>query len=469
MAPPVIITFLGTSSAVPSQTRNHSALCLTLPSGNTYLFDAGEATQHQLQKVSGGFKRSSLRKIFITHMHGDHMFGVVPLLCTLLNGAGGTVGVEDPRDVAATEVLEGGGEDRKAEFELYGPEGLREYIRMSLRLTRSLLGATYVVHELHFSNDGLDGRVEKDASQDRMPMELQGYNFFPEKDGYWRDILSSTGSSNREWDVSAGPILHSVPCLGYILTEPPLPGKVTPDYKDKIMANKEALIKSGVKNPMSLLSKVTALSEGEVIELPDGNKLTRPEERRGRKIAILGDTYDPSPIAGLAHGSDVLIHEATNAFLGDILGKESGEYKEGETYEDVKKKTIEHGHSTPEMAAEFALDIKLAKNGGVFGTILEDKKQKKGKVKTTSVSKGVLLLNHFSSRYADPRLVSQTEQDSTDPRSSETAGTIMEAIRSCAVRAMENGKQTLENESQRQEIDVICAYDLMQYEVRAGD
>ncbi|KAK6498478.1 hypothetical protein TWF481_011069 [Arthrobotrys musiformis] len=447
MAPPVIITFLGTSSAVPSQTRNHSSLSITLPSGSTYLFDAGEATQHQLQKVAGGFKLSSLRRIFITHMHGDHMFGIVPLLCTLLNGAGGTVGVEDPR-------LPNAEKKREADFEVYGPEGLREYIRTSFRLTKSLAWGSYVVHELRTPSNGEEGKV-KDEAEDMMPMELPGYNIFPDKDGYWRDILSSAESSQPiEWDVSAGPIIHSVPCLGYVLTEPALPGKITPDYQKKILANKAALVKSGVKNPMSLLSKVTALGEGEFIDLPGGERLGRPPARKGRKITVLGDTCDSSPIADLARGSDVLIHEATNAFLGDKLGKESKEYKEGETYEDVKKKTIEHGHSTPEMAAEFSISIGLGEGGGVLGRVIPEQGGDKGKSKDSKDSKprGVLLLNHFSSRYADPR-------------SSDVAAATMEAIRESAVGIFQTAKGT----QMEGGIDVVCSYDLMQFEVRASD
>ncbi|RVD89122.1 uncharacterized protein DFL_000143 [Arthrobotrys flagrans] len=449
MAPPVIITFLGTSSAVPSLTRNHSSLSVTLPSGNTYLFDAGEATQHQLQKVAGGFKLSSLKRIFITHMHGDHMFGIVPLLCTLLNGAGGTVGVEDPRVVATVEKR-----GKEAGFEIYGPEGLREYIRTSLRLTRSLLGGSYVVHELHFPTNGVEECAKvKGSAENMMPMELPGYNVFPDKAGYWKDILSSTESSQpREWEVSAGPILHSVPCLGYVLTEPPLPGKITPDYREKIMANKEALVKSGIKNPMSLLSKVTALGEGEFIDLPDGDRLASPPVRRGRKITVLGDTYDASPIKNLANGSDVLIHEATNAFLGNKLGKESKEYKEGETYEDVRRKTIEHGHSTPEMAAAFAISIGLGNTGGALGRVITEQNGKGGKSKEVEKPRGVLLLNHFSSRYADPR-------------SSDAAAATMEAIRESAVEAVQIVKDTQPEGS----IDVVCCYDLMQFEVRAGD
>jgi hypothetical protein len=61
------ITFLGTASAQPSSTRNHSSLALRL-GGDVWLFDCGEATQHQIQK--SGVKMGKIEKIFITHTHG---------------------------------------------------------------------------------------------------------------------------------------------------------------------------------------------------------------------------------------------------------------------------------------------------------------------------------------------------------------------------------------------------------------
>jgi glyoxylase-like metal-dependent hydrolase (beta-lactamase superfamily II) len=70
----VSITFLGTASAQPSSTRNHSALALRL-GGDVWLFDCGEATQHQLQKSA--VKLGKVNKVFITHTHG-------PLICCLL-------------------------------------------------------------------------------------------------------------------------------------------------------------------------------------------------------------------------------------------------------------------------------------------------------------------------------------------------------------------------------------------------
>ena len=98
------ITFLGTASAQPSSTRNHSSLALRI-GGDVWLIDCGEATQHQIQRSN--VRMGKIKKIFITHTHGmmsivsyarmllktvgDHIFGLVPLLASRTNGAGGMV------------------------------------------------------------------------------------------------------------------------------------------------------------------------------------------------------------------------------------------------------------------------------------------------------------------------------------------------------------------------------------------
>lgn len=66
------LTVLGSASAQPSSTRNHSALAIRID-GDVWLFDCGEATQHQIQKSS--LKMGKIQKIFITHTHGMYRSG----------------------------------------------------------------------------------------------------------------------------------------------------------------------------------------------------------------------------------------------------------------------------------------------------------------------------------------------------------------------------------------------------------
>ena len=98
--------FLGTGSQKPSSTRNVTSVALVLESGHYLLFDCGEGTQHQILKSN--LSLSNLDGIFITHLHGDHIFGLPGLLCSL------------------NDTLNGG------EFTIYGPTGLREFIKSTL-------------------------------------------------------------------------------------------------------------------------------------------------------------------------------------------------------------------------------------------------------------------------------------------------------------------------------------------------
>ena len=93
------ITFLGTSSGVPTLTRNVSSLALKLSqSAEVWLFDCGEGTQHQLMKSK--IKSSQIKKIFITHMHGDHIYGLPGLLATLgLSGNSNGIEIYGPSEL----------------------------------------------------------------------------------------------------------------------------------------------------------------------------------------------------------------------------------------------------------------------------------------------------------------------------------------------------------------------------------
>ena len=108
------VTFLGTSSGVPTRQRNVSSLAVRLPQrSELWLLDCGEATQHQL--LRSPLRVSQLRRIFITHMHGDHVFGLPGLLASL--GMAGT----------------------SAGLDLYGPPPLQSFVESALRFSSTRL------------------------------------------------------------------------------------------------------------------------------------------------------------------------------------------------------------------------------------------------------------------------------------------------------------------------------------------
>jgi ribonuclease Z len=117
----VEITFLGTSSGVPTRSRNVSSVVLKLPQrSELWLFDCGEGTQHQF--LRSDLRSSQIRRIFVTHMHGDHTFGLMGLLATC--GLAGNV----------------------SEIDLYGPPELGEYIKACRRYSHTHFAYPLTVH-----------------------------------------------------------------------------------------------------------------------------------------------------------------------------------------------------------------------------------------------------------------------------------------------------------------------------------
>jgi ribonuclease Z len=113
------ITFLGTSSGVPTRARNVSSIALRLPQrAELWLFDCGEGTQHQFLRSE--LKVSQLSRIFVTHMHGDHIFGLPGLLASC--GLAGNM----------------------KQVDMYGPSGLEDYLKASSGISHTHF--SYPVH-----------------------------------------------------------------------------------------------------------------------------------------------------------------------------------------------------------------------------------------------------------------------------------------------------------------------------------
>ena len=107
--------FLGTGAGIPAKLRNVTSIALKLleERGTIWMFDAGEATQHQILHTS--IKPRRIEKIFITHLHGDHIYGL-PGLLSSRSFQGGESGVI-----------------------VYGPKGIKEYVFGSLSVSQTYL------------------------------------------------------------------------------------------------------------------------------------------------------------------------------------------------------------------------------------------------------------------------------------------------------------------------------------------
>lgn len=109
------LEFLGTGAGVPSKGRNVSSVALKLleERKEVWLFDVGEATQHQILKTN--IRPRKITKIFISHLHGDHIFGLPGFLSSRSN--------------------QGGNEP----LTIYGPKGIEQFVKTALRVAESRL------------------------------------------------------------------------------------------------------------------------------------------------------------------------------------------------------------------------------------------------------------------------------------------------------------------------------------------
>jgi len=102
------IIFLGTSCAVPTKDRNHNTFLLTYREEGI-LFDCGENTQRQL-KIAG-IKPTKITRVLISHLHGDHVFGLPGIIYTL------------------------GLSEYNKKLIIYGPKGIKKFIDTMLKST----------------------------------------------------------------------------------------------------------------------------------------------------------------------------------------------------------------------------------------------------------------------------------------------------------------------------------------------
>ncbi len=152
------LNILGCYAATPRSFTNPSAQVLEMKN-ELFLIDCGEGTQVQLRKNKIRF--SKIKHIFISHLHGDHCYGLVGLISTfrLLN--------------------------RENELHVYGPKGIKEIITLQLKLSNSWTNYPLYFHELESKEAQIIYEDEK-LSVETIPLVHRVYTngfLFKEKPG----------------------------------------------------------------------------------------------------------------------------------------------------------------------------------------------------------------------------------------------------------------------------------------------
>ena len=110
------LVFLGTSAAMPTENRGMTCICLVLDK-EILMFDAGEGAQVSFLKSKIGWNKKM--KIFVTHLHGDHVVGILGLLQTMSL------------------------QNRTESIDIYGPKGIEDFMAANLKVLN--FGLTFPV------------------------------------------------------------------------------------------------------------------------------------------------------------------------------------------------------------------------------------------------------------------------------------------------------------------------------------
>lgn len=255
-------------------------------------------------------------KVFVTHMHGDHIFGLPSLLMQV--GTIFMIGKQPEVEVHPIHI--------------YGPAGLHQYLCTVMRLTETSISREIVVHEMRLREDDVyrlgnactwkreweDYNHDYDRYKVRDSKNIQLRTLESDDDGLW-NLVNEKGLS-----VKAGLISHKIPCYGFVVKEGDISGKMVAEKVDELGVSREDRPK--LKLGLDVVDK-----DGNLVKYSDVCGPSVP----GRKVVILGDTDNPSLLTEAAQNCDLLVHECT--FANSKLSN-----------------ALRSGHSTPAMAIKVA-------------------------------------------------------------------------------------------------------------------
>lgn len=299
------VVFLGTSGTRPTMKRNCSCTALKIH-GDIYLFDCGEGVQSQIMR-SERTVPSNVTKIFISHLHGDHVYGL-PGFISLWDSIRG--------ERRRSETTKGINKPEAPPLEIYGPEGIGAFLEIF-----KICNTFNSVPKLRIYELILPDEYRNRAARPYTDYRVQQIHMSEEIPGVWNVL------EDEKNIVKATVLPHKPghPSFAYVVQEKQIPGNI-----DQV-----AVTKAGC--PPGPLYR--DLKDGKTVTLPNGKQLDGKDfigpPKPGRKVAICYDNHNSSNLVELARGADLMVHEAS--FEADLA-------------EMAKKK----GHSTTRLAAKTA-------------------------------------------------------------------------------------------------------------------
>lgn len=280
------ITFLGTGAGQPSIERNTTSIAIEIENKEFILVDCGEGTLKQL--MISNLKYSSVKAIFITHLHGDHIFGLPGYLCTL------NINREQP-------------------LQIFGPKGLKKYCDVFSDHIRSF---PLIINEIS---------------------------------GDYKDVCTLNYNSYKII-VEACHIKHTVECYSYCFTQEKIKNKIDLPLIEPILTKYEEELKNaGFNPPKKILKEIASnsdftfsfksLENGSDVEICAKNYVFK---QRNTKLVVALDNFNCDNIFTMFRDCDVLIHESTYVILPSMTDP---------IRKETLDKAISHGHSTNTMAA----------------------------------------------------------------------------------------------------------------------
>lgn len=298
------LTILGCHSATPRTNTNPTSQVLEIKN-HMFLIDCGEGTQVELRRHKIKFSR--IKHIFISHLHGDHYFGLVGLISTF-------------------RLL-----TRETELHIYGPKGLKEVITLQMKLSDSWTNYPLLFHELTSKSSELifeDDKVEVYTIPLKHRIYTNGF-LFKEKENERKLDMNAVLNANINVAYfrklkQGGDVENEDGVLikNNTVTKAPLPAKSYAFCSDTVYHEKIIPI---IKDTTVLYHESTFLDKNESLCIPTKHSTAKHAATIAKKANV--ETLILGHYSTRYNGYDEFKSEAETVFKNVLLSKDGKSFE----------------------------------------------------------------------------------------------------------------------------------------------